>query len=337
MLWSRSASLMMSTRQSPAMATNILRTVAACWASLESNWRRSSLVTPSTMRATWDPKSSVDDLGGDPGVLDRVVEEGRGHGQGVEAQVGHDPGHGDGVGDVGLPGPAELAQMRLVGGLPGPDDQLPVGGAGAGTEGDVGGQHTPRQVSSIAGRRDGAARRSTVTTYSPYLADRPKRHPRRDPDRVGARAATGVSAPFPPLPLRGRGGEPGGLPAATGARRRRVGRRRRRGRGPRLAGPRVATSSSSSKSASAVVLEHGTVLWRPRAASRRTGAGRPGRGPGRTPRAATGQPAPAMAAAWPASAGPPLRRGSRAAADGDVAGLPLLHPGQHGEAMKIDE
>ena len=57
MLCSRSASLMISTRQSSAMATSILRTVAACWASLESNWRRSSLVTPSTMRATAGPKS----------------------------------------------------------------------------------------------------------------------------------------------------------------------------------------------------------------------------------------------------------------------------------------
>ena len=57
MLCSRSASLMMRTRQSSAMATSILRTVAACWASLESNWRRSSLVTPSTIRATAGPKS----------------------------------------------------------------------------------------------------------------------------------------------------------------------------------------------------------------------------------------------------------------------------------------
>ncbi len=57
MLCSRSASLMMSTRQSLAMATSILRTVAACWASFESNWSRSSLVTPSTMRATAGPKS----------------------------------------------------------------------------------------------------------------------------------------------------------------------------------------------------------------------------------------------------------------------------------------
>ncbi len=39
------------------MATSILRTVAACWASFESNWSRSSLVTPSTMSATAGPKS----------------------------------------------------------------------------------------------------------------------------------------------------------------------------------------------------------------------------------------------------------------------------------------
>ena len=49
MLWSRSASLMSRTRQSLAIATSILRMVAACWASFESNWSRSSLVTPSTM------------------------------------------------------------------------------------------------------------------------------------------------------------------------------------------------------------------------------------------------------------------------------------------------
>ena len=40
-----------------AMATSILRRVAACWASLVSNWSRSSLVTPSTMAATSGPKS----------------------------------------------------------------------------------------------------------------------------------------------------------------------------------------------------------------------------------------------------------------------------------------
>ena len=57
MLWSRSASLMSRTRMSLAMATSILRMVAACWASLVSNWSRSSLVTPSTMAATSGPKS----------------------------------------------------------------------------------------------------------------------------------------------------------------------------------------------------------------------------------------------------------------------------------------
>ena len=58
MLCSRSASLMTSTRRSRAMATSILRIVAACWASRESNWMRSSLVTPSTIWATSLPKSA---------------------------------------------------------------------------------------------------------------------------------------------------------------------------------------------------------------------------------------------------------------------------------------
>ena len=38
MLWSRSDSLMMRTRTSFAIATSILRIVAACCSSLESNW-----------------------------------------------------------------------------------------------------------------------------------------------------------------------------------------------------------------------------------------------------------------------------------------------------------
>jgi hypothetical protein len=47
---------MMSTRRSRAIATSILRIVAACCASLESNCRRSNLVTPSTIAATSAPK-----------------------------------------------------------------------------------------------------------------------------------------------------------------------------------------------------------------------------------------------------------------------------------------
>ena len=59
MLCRRSDSLMISTRRSLAIATSILRMVAACWASFESNFSRSSLVTPSTMAATSGPKASV--------------------------------------------------------------------------------------------------------------------------------------------------------------------------------------------------------------------------------------------------------------------------------------
>ena len=55
MLCSRSASLMISTRMSRAIATSILRIVAACCASFESKWMRSSLVTPSTIVATSAP------------------------------------------------------------------------------------------------------------------------------------------------------------------------------------------------------------------------------------------------------------------------------------------
>src|SRR5262245_1414776 len=58
MLWRRSASLMSRTRMSFAMATSILRSDAACCASLESNWSRSSFVTPSTMAATSGPNWS---------------------------------------------------------------------------------------------------------------------------------------------------------------------------------------------------------------------------------------------------------------------------------------
>ncbi len=58
MLWRRSDSLMIRTRRSFAIATSILRMVAACCASFESNLSRSSLVTPSTMAATSAPNSA---------------------------------------------------------------------------------------------------------------------------------------------------------------------------------------------------------------------------------------------------------------------------------------
>ena len=75
MLWSRSASLISRTRMSLAIATSILRRVAACCASLESNWRRSSLVTPSTIRRDLGAEPVLEVLERQRGVLDRVVQE----------------------------------------------------------------------------------------------------------------------------------------------------------------------------------------------------------------------------------------------------------------------
>ena len=115
MLWSRSASLMTSTRQSLAMATSILRIVAACWASFESKRSRSSFVTPSTMAATGGTELLLDLGEGDPGVLDGVVQQGGSGAHGVEAEVGDDRGDRDGMGDVRLAGKPVLAFVGLGG------------------------------------------------------------------------------------------------------------------------------------------------------------------------------------------------------------------------------
>ena len=92
------------------------------------------------------PELLGDVLEGEPGVLHRVVQQGRGHRPGVEAQVGDDGGDGHGVGDVGLAGLAELAHVGLLGDLAGPDDQLAVGGGRPRPAGVVGGQHPAHQV-----------------------------------------------------------------------------------------------------------------------------------------------------------------------------------------------
>ena len=113
MLWSRSESLMIRTRRSLAIATSILRIEAACWASLVSNLMRSSLVTPSTMAVMSLPNSRLEVVERDAGVLDGVVEQGGGHGDVVEPEVGDDPGHRERVLDVGLAGTAVLAAVGL--------------------------------------------------------------------------------------------------------------------------------------------------------------------------------------------------------------------------------
>ena len=110
-----------------AIATSILRIVAACWASLELNWSRSSLVTPSTIAATSGPKSrSMSSVGGG-GVLDRVVQQ-RGRDRDVvEAEVGEDHRDADRVGDVRLAGAADLLGVGPPGHPVGPLDEVGVG------------------------------------------------------------------------------------------------------------------------------------------------------------------------------------------------------------------
>ena len=124
MLCSRSASLISSTRQSWAIAMNILRMVAACWASFESNSSRSSLVTPSTTAATWSPNclrsthSRLMPVSSTASCSRAAATVGR-----VEPEIGHDVRHGDRVGDVGLAGAAELALVGLDRGQRRRDDQ----------------------------------------------------------------------------------------------------------------------------------------------------------------------------------------------------------------------
>ncbi len=116
MLWSRSASLIKRTLTSWAIATTILRMVAA-WASCgDEYWIRSSLVTPSMRRATSGPNFAFDLMEGHVGVLHRVVQEGGGQGRGVEPVVGQDLGDRHRVGDVGVAGLADLALVGHPGG-----------------------------------------------------------------------------------------------------------------------------------------------------------------------------------------------------------------------------
>ena len=120
--------------------------VAACWASLESNCEAVELGHPVDDPGHRCAEALLDRLEGDAGVLDRVVQQRGGDRRGVEAQVGHDGGHGDGVGDVGLARAAQLAGVGLGGHPAGLDDErrcprraaaapAPAGRAPAGSSG----------------------------------------------------------------------------------------------------------------------------------------------------------------------------------------------------------
>ena len=181
MLWSRSASLMTSTRQSVRHGHEHLAHRGGLLGLLGVELQPVELGHPVDDGAHLGAELLGDVLEGEPGVLHGVVQQGRGHRPGVEAQLGHDGGDGHGVGDVGLPGLAELALVRLLGDLAGPDDQLAIGGAGPGPAGVVGRQHAPHQV--VEHRRP--AERSSQTLDGDHLLTVPGRPAHRAPRRCG--------------------------------------------------------------------------------------------------------------------------------------------------------
>ena len=72
---------------------------------------------------------ALDVVGGDGGVLDRVVEQRGGDGDVVEAEVGEDQRDPERVGDVGLARAADLLAVGVAGELEGVLDQRGVGAA----------------------------------------------------------------------------------------------------------------------------------------------------------------------------------------------------------------
>ena len=87
----------------------------------------STLVQPSTRRATSSPKSRVSCGERVLGVLDRVVQQGGAQRRLVHAQLGQDRGHGERVGDVRVAALAHLALVHALRGPVGPLDQRQVG------------------------------------------------------------------------------------------------------------------------------------------------------------------------------------------------------------------
>ena len=109
MLWSRSASLMRTTRMSSAIARNIFRMFSACCCSWLWVLNFDSLVTPSTRCATSGPKRSstsarLYSVSSGTSWSSAAVDGDR-----VDAEVGEDLGRRDRVGDVRLARRADLA------------------------------------------------------------------------------------------------------------------------------------------------------------------------------------------------------------------------------------
>ena len=125
------------------------------------------------------PERLGDRLEGEAGVLHRVVQERGGHGLRVEAELGHDGGHGDGVRDVRLAGAPEL----------------PV----VGREGDAGGRHDGGGVvvGPVTGELGQERARPCPRTRAPH-------HLRRESPEPGSPSlyATRSAAPTPAHPAQ---------------------------------------------------------------------------------------------------------------------------------------
>ena len=127
MLCRRSASLTRMTRTSSTIASSILRKFSAWRSSLDEKGMVLIFVTPSTTCATSAPKRVADVVDGGERVLDDVVEQAGRDGDVVEAHLGDQRGHLEGVGDVLLPRAPGLAGVLESRELVGAAQQIRIG------------------------------------------------------------------------------------------------------------------------------------------------------------------------------------------------------------------
>ena len=127
MLCRRSASLIITTRMSWAIAMIILRKFSACFSARLENAIFDTLVTPSTRRATSAPNRFSTSCRETAGVFHHVVQQ-RGHDRGnIELELGGNQRDVERMCDVGLAGLALLLAMHARGVIIGAADECQVG------------------------------------------------------------------------------------------------------------------------------------------------------------------------------------------------------------------